>query len=62
MLLLILGDLPFGFKQGGIFTIKFNMFCKICGDAIVSKEDIHWLDDILVCSECYEHETGEEND
>ena len=38
-----------------------KMQCKICGDAITNKEDVHWLDDILVCSECYEHETGEEN-
>jgi len=38
------------------------MNCKICSEAITEREDIHWLDDIIVCSECYQHETGEENE
>jgi ribosome-binding protein aMBF1 (putative translation factor) len=38
------------------------MNCKICGEAIKTKEDIHWLEDVIVCSDCYKHETGEEND
>ena len=38
------------------------MNCNKCGEAIRTKEDIHWLEDVIVCSDCYEHETGEEND
>ena len=37
------------------------MNCKLCGIKITKREDIHWLDEFLVCSECYKHETGEEN-
>jgi len=37
------------------------MNCKICGDVITSREDVHWLEDVIVCSDCYAHETQEEN-
>lgn len=30
------------------------MNCTICGIEINRKEDINWLDDIIVCTDCYE--------
>ena len=36
------------------------MNCGICGLKIESKEGIHWLEDVIVCTDCYEHETQEE--
>jgi len=36
--------------------------CKICEKEITSKEDIHWLDDLLVCEACFEHEKEESRD
>ena len=36
------------------------MKCAICHEEIETAEDIHWLDDVIVCSECYAHETQEE--
>ena len=30
------------------------MKCYICGIEIKSKEDIHWQEDVMVCSACYE--------
>jgi len=31
------------------------MNCSICGEGLRVGE-FHWLDDILVCDECYAHE------
>ncbi len=33
------------------------MECKICIKPIIDKDDIHWLDDVIVCSDCYEKNT-----
>lgn len=33
------------------------MECKICGNKIIDKDDIHWLDEFIVCKDCYEKET-----
>ena len=35
------------------------MNCKICGVAITKRENIHWLDEFVVCTDCYKHETGD---
>lgn len=33
------------------------MKCKLCNTEILTKENIKWLDDIIVCLECYNKET-----
>ena len=38
-----------------------KIICSICGNEIPDKTG-GWLDDELVCNECFEHETGEENE
>ena len=35
------------------------MNCAICSKPIINKNDIHWLDDIIVCTDCYEKEQSE---
>ena len=35
------------------------MNCKICGKEINSEHDIHYLEEYLVCTDCYEHEQEE---
>jgi len=35
------------------------MNCMICTKPITQTEDIHWLDDVIVCSDCCEHELEE---
>jgi hypothetical protein len=35
------------------------MNCKICGLKIETKDDIRWLEDAMVCTECYDHELQE---
>jgi len=38
------------------------MNCGRCNLTIRGPEDIHWIEDIMVCTDCYAHETQEENE
>lgn len=38
------------------------MNCTKCGIQIKNTEDIHWLDDIIVCYECFQNEQFKHGD
>ena len=35
------------------------MKCQICGGEIRNKDDVHFLDELMVCTDCYDKETDE---
>ena len=32
------------------------MECKLCGKRIQSRDDIAWLEDVIVCRDCFDKE------